>query len=210
MKVSEASLLDRQLFPKAADVLERAFYDYPFMEYCVPAAKGRQRAVSSLYSSVLHYSLRYGEVYATSETEGLACWLPPEAPFPSLWRMARAGMLALPLRFGWTGFRRLQAVDNVAEHLHREHAPGAHWYLWVIGVDPKFQGQGVAGQLMKPVFDRADRDQYRCYLETHKESNVRVYERHGFHVVSKTPVPGHPLTVWAMIRSPGVLQPSLA
>jgi ribosomal protein S18 acetylase RimI-like enzyme len=103
----------------------------------------------------------------------------------------------------------LQAVDKIAEERHHTHAPGRHWYLWVIGVDPDQQGRGVAGQLMAPVFEKADRDQLPCYLETHKPTNVAVYERYGFRVASETPVPGHPTTVFAMLRSPGAGPPNL-
>jgi hypothetical protein len=209
MTTPEAIRLDGKDFAGAADVLGRAFLDYPLMNYCVPDAERRRRAVWGLYSSVLRYALRYGEAYTTPNLDGATCWLPPNSPFPTFGRMVRSGMLSLPFSYGWTGFRRLQAVDHVAEALHRTHAPGAHWYLWVIGVEPQRQGTGVAGRLMRPVFEQADRDPFRCYLETHKESNVRVYQRYGFRVMSESPVPGHPLTVWAMVRSPGAGPPSL-
>jgi ribosomal protein S18 acetylase RimI-like enzyme len=202
MKAPEAILLGKEQLTRAAEVLARAFHDYPFMEYAVPAEEPRRRAVRSLYTGVLRYCLRYGEIYTTPAVDGLACWLPPSEPFPTFWRLVRSRMLGLPFAFGWKGFKRLQAGDHVAEQLHRTYAPGPHWYLWVIGVDPARQRTGVAGQIMQPVFARADRDKYRCYLETHKESNVSVYERYGFRVMSQTPVPGHPLKVWAMIRSP--------
>jgi ribosomal protein S18 acetylase RimI-like enzyme len=199
----EAVPLDNERFGRAAGALVRAFMDYPLMEYTVPDTTRRRRACVSLYSSVLRYTLRFGEAYTTLDVQGAAGWLPPDRPFPEFWRMARAGMLGVPFAFGWTGFQRLQAMDKVAEEQHHKHAPGPHWYLWVIGVAPEHQGRGLAGRLMQPVLDNADERQLRCYLETHKESNVPVYERYGFRVVSKTPVPGQPLTVWAMLRRPG-------
>jgi ribosomal protein S18 acetylase RimI-like enzyme len=201
----EVIRLQWQHYSHVAGVLERAFLDYTLMTYCVPEAKRRTLAVKSLYSAALRYSLRYGRVYSTPDLDGAACWLPPDSPFPTFLRMVRCGMLALPFRFGGPGFKRLQAADKVAEHLHHAHAPGPHWYLWVIGVDPARQSMGIAGRLMRPVFEEADRERYRCYLETHKESNVRTYERYGFRVVSQTPVPKHALTVWAMLRSAGAM-----
>jgi ribosomal protein S18 acetylase RimI-like enzyme len=203
MKEQEAIRLEDRHFSQVADVLLRAFLDYPLMQFAVPDERRRTGAVMGLYSSVLRYSLRYGDVYTTPDLAGAACWLPPDRPFATFWRMVRVGMLSLPLQFGWRGFGRLQAADHVAEALHHGHAPGPHWYLWVIGVDSDRQGKGVAGRLMRPIFDRADGDRLQCYLETHKESNVRVYERYGFRVVEQKPVPGQPLTVWGMVRSPG-------
>jgi ribosomal protein S18 acetylase RimI-like enzyme len=199
---SEVEYLQGKQFSPAAAVLCEAFRDYPLMRYAVPDDGRRVRAVRSLYSSVLRYSLRYGETYTTGALEGAACWLPPDNPFPTFWRMVRIGMLGVPYHFGWGGFRRLEAVDKIAEARHREHAPGQHWYLWVIGVAPAHQGKGVAGRLMRPVFEKADRDELRCYLETHKQANVAIYQRYGFRVASETPVPGSPLTLYAMLRSP--------
>jgi GNAT superfamily N-acetyltransferase len=202
MKATEAISLTADRFNGAADALTRAFLDYPLMMYAVPAEGRRQRAVRSLYTAALHYALHFGEAYTTPGLDGASCWLRPDEPFPTFWRMVRAGMLRVPFAFGWTGFQRLQAADHVAEALHRQHAPGPHWYLWIIGVEPSRQRMGIAGALMRSVFERADRDQHNCYLETHKEANVHVYQRYGFRVAEKKPVPDHPLTVWAMIRSP--------
>jgi ribosomal protein S18 acetylase RimI-like enzyme len=209
-KPAEAIPLSKEHFGPAADVLFRAFLDYPLLTYAVPDEARRRRACRSLYTSVLRYCVLFGETNTTLDLEGATCWLPPDRPFPTFWRMVRSGMFGIIPGFGWTGFQRLQAMDKVAEAEHHKHTPGPHWYLWVIGVDPPCQGRGVAGRLMQPVFERADRDGMRCYLETHKESNVAVYERYGFEVVSKTPVPNQPLTVWAMLRRPRKGAPSLA
>jgi GNAT superfamily N-acetyltransferase len=133
---------------------------------------------------------------------GAACWLPPDKTTSTLWRQARAGMLALPWHFGLAGFRRLVAYDAMAQKLHHAHAPMPHWYLAAIGVVPDRQGQGLGGALMQPILARADAEGLPSYLETHRESNVRLYERHGFEITEQAAVPGHPIPVWAMLRKP--------
>jgi ribosomal protein S18 acetylase RimI-like enzyme len=200
---SDAVLLRPDQFGQAVEVLTRAFLNYPLMLYTVPDEARRLRATRALYAAVLYYTLRYGQAYTTADLQGAAGWLPPDRPFPTFLRMVRSGMLSVPFRLGWSGLHRLQAADHVAEERHRLHAPGPHWYLWAIGVDPAHQRTGVAGRLMRPVLDRADRDALPCYLETHKDTNVKVYERYGFRVVSTNAIPGQPLTLWAMLRSPG-------
>jgi ribosomal protein S18 acetylase RimI-like enzyme len=199
---SEAVRLSEQQLGRATEILVRAFEDYPLMAYAVPAEGRRRRAVGRLYGAILRYCVRYGEAYTTAAVEGAAGWLAPDRPFPGFWRMARSGMLAVPFSFGLAGFRRLHAVDEVAQDLHHQHGAGRHWYLWVIGVDPPSQGTGVARGIVQPVLDRADEAGLSCYLETHKETNVPIYRRLGFLVVSQVPVPGHPITVWAMARPP--------
>ena len=48
----------------------------------------------------------------------------------------------------------------------------------------------------------ADADALPCYLETHKEANVRIYERYGFGVAAQSRVADYPGNIWAMTRPP--------
>src|SRR5262249_30395363 len=145
-----------------------------------PDAARRGPAVTLLYDAILWDCFRHGEVYVPVSGWGAAAWLPPEKAFSTLSRQVRSGMLKLPLRFGLKGFNRLVDYDAIAQKLHHELAAMPHWYLAAIGVEPEHQGQGVASALMQPILGRADREGLHCYLETHRESNVRLYQRHGF------------------------------
>ena len=194
--------LERAQFGRARVALGRAFYDYNLMTYAAPNERRRGPAVTSLYGSLLWDSLRWGEVFVTPSVSGVACWLPPETAHPTFIRQAMAGMLALPLRFGIAGFRKLLAYDEMAVKLHHQHAPRPHWYLSAIGVEPEFQGHGIGSAVMQPILARADAAGLDCYLETHRESNVRLYEKHGFAICQRAEVPGHPHPVWAMLRNP--------
>jgi ribosomal protein S18 acetylase RimI-like enzyme len=187
---------------QATAVLSRAFQEYPLIRFTIPNAARRPAATAALHDVVIRYCLRHGEVYTTPEVAGAACWLPPDQPFPTLFRMLRAGMHRVPFRFGWSGSLRLRAVDTLAQQLHRTHVPGPHWYLWLIGVDPEHQGKGVAAQLVQPVVQRADADHLPCYLETHKEMNVSIYQRLGFTVAQRVELPMRSGSMWGMLRPP--------
>jgi len=41
-----------------------------------------------------------------------------------------------------------------------------------------------------------------CYLETFKTVNVEIYKHLEFQLADQRPVPGSPLTLYAMIRDP--------
>jgi GNAT superfamily N-acetyltransferase len=178
----------------------RAFEDYNLMAYAKPA--DRAKAVTSLYGAILKDCFTHGEVYAYGACTGVAGWLPPSSPAPTFFRQARAGMLSLPWHFGWRGFFRLDAYDKVARRLHHDHAPMPHWFLAAIGVEPTQQGQGIGSKLMLPMLERADREGLHCWLDTHQELNVRLYQRHGFVVAERAEVPGHPIPVYGMLRPP--------
>jgi ribosomal protein S18 acetylase RimI-like enzyme len=187
-------------FAAAQDALERAFFDYPLMVYACPHEQARRRGVRSLYAVILRDAERYGEIYTTAGVEGIACWLPPGTPLPTLWREIRAGLLGLPFAFGWKAFQCLLEYGQWHTKLHHEFMKGPHWFLATIGVDPASQGKGVGSALLEAITVRADEKKLPCYLETHGERSARLYERHGFETVRLFEVPGHSVPVWAMLR----------
>lgn len=200
MNSTEISRLRSGAFNAARATMGRAFRDYNLMAYAKPAE--RLAAVSSLYGAILRDCLAHGEVYTLESTAAVAGWLPPACPAPTFVRQARAGMLSIPWHFGWRGFRILDAYDKVARRLHHDHAPMPHWFLAAIGVDADRQGQGLGSALMRPMLERADREGLHCWLDTHQEVNVRLYQRHGFAVVEQATLPGHPIPVYGMLRPP--------
>jgi predicted N-acetyltransferase YhbS len=85
---------------------------------------------------------------------------------------------------------------------HPQYAPEPHWYLAMLGVDPRWQRQGLGEALMRPVFELADRDSTPCYLEAPTLDNVRYYERRGFRVVAEGAIPESDVRIWMMRREP--------
>ena len=85
--------------------------------------------------------------------------------------------------------------------MQRLHPKQPHWYLFVLGVDPKLQGQGLGGKLLERLNERADRDGVIGYLETDRESNLRLYQRYGFQIVTDhTLARVRDLRLWTMVR----------
>lgn len=51
----------------------------------------------------------------------------------------------------------------------------------MVAVSPEAQGMGIGGKLFKVVTERADREGFKCYLESSKSvPNVEIYRRMGF------------------------------
>lgn len=199
---TEIIRLDATGYAHARLLVGRAFFDYNLMTYCLPDAASRLGPVTTVYGALMADCFRLGEVHVTRDGRGVACWIPPGVGVAGLWRQIRSGMLPVPFRFGLSGFRRLLAYDDAGQRLHHEHAPMPHWHLSVIGVEPEFQGQGIGSMLMQPMLEQADHQGLPCYLDTHQESNVRLYQRHGFEVAERRQLAGHPIPVYAMLRRP--------
>jgi ribosomal protein S18 acetylase RimI-like enzyme len=200
---------DRRVVPleahqlgRASEVMGRAFRDDQLLRYLVPDDAKRARLAPSFVGKVVRYCSSYGEVHTTPMLEGVACWLPPGGSAPTFAGMLRTGLLAEPLKFGWAGLRRFVDMVSYTEKVHEQAAPGPHWYLWGLGVEPSEQGKGIGGALMRPILARAASEGLPCYLETQNRANVPFYEKHGFEVVSDGEVPKRGLRVWAMVRDP--------
>ncbi|MGD2041509.1 MAG: GNAT family N-acetyltransferase, partial [Anaerolineae bacterium] len=143
-------------------------------------------------------------VHTTPAVEGAACWLSPGNTEITLWRILRTG---LGLQRAVASFKpqarkEFLAVLAYMDKIHKREAPGPHWYLWALGVEPGHQGQGIGSRLIQPVLARADKDGVPCYLETQTEGNVAFYQKQGFEVVSDGWVPEQEIRVWTMLREP--------
>ena len=73
--------------------------------------------------------------------------------------------------------------------------------LFFLGVEPELQGQGLGGKLLQRLNERADRDRVIGYLETDRESNLRIYQRYGFQILTDDVLPRvRDLRLWTMRR----------
>jgi GNAT superfamily N-acetyltransferase len=101
-----------------------------------------------------------------------------------------------------------EVVEEYAERLfeilglmEEKHPVERHYYLFVTGTRPEWQGRGLGSSLMAPVLEMCDRDRVPAYLEATSERNKQLYRRHGFDVTDEIPLRDGP-TMWPMWRSP--------
>ena len=193
--------LGRSHSKRAAEVLVRAFWNHPPLQYYFPDEAERERIAPYFFSLSVLNVLRYGEVHATSpDLEGIALWLPSDSYPVTVWRLLRSVPPSEILSFGRYGGSRMRELGQYIDEVHGRLAPFKHWFLQAIGVDPQFQGQGHAGKLLRRMLTRIDEAGLPCYLETLEEQNVGLYEHFGFAVAEESAIPGTSLTNWAMLR----------
>ncbi len=195
-------LSDRSRLDETAAVLAESFYDAPqFMSVWSDKAK-RKRLLPAFFRVALTDALWYGHVSVALEDDriaGVAVWLPPGHAVMTLRRQVRA---ALPLlRIALADPRAFPRLAKLGSVIDVAHPKEPHWYLVVLGVIKEKQGQGVGSYLVREGLGRSERTGYGCYLETMLESNVRLYEKHGFNIIryEESLLPGGP-PFWFMWR----------
>src|SRR5262245_13044367 len=184
----------------AAGVLARAFRDNPGMlaPFKGDSPEIRLRLLGPCIAGFTEAVLRFGSaevVKIDGAIVAVSLSFAPGAfppPFRSQFWMAKG-----PIRSGLARALRFARID---QEMRRRHPHYPHWYLWFLGVEPTKQGQGLGSMLLQTLSERAHRDGAPCYLETDKQSSVRLYEKHGYKVENEEILPGVELKLWFMRR----------
>ncbi len=127
--------------------------------------------------------------------EGAALWMTSQDPV----------LLAEARREKLEAFGRLLPPAGLANYLAMVAAMDANlpgllpegcWYLSILGVDPRLQGQGWGARLLGPGLACGQ----ASYLETFGERSLRFYRRLGYRVVGQFGEPVTSRDYWVMVR----------
>ncbi|MED5389523.1 MAG: GNAT family N-acetyltransferase [Pseudomonadota bacterium] len=185
---------------RIAQVLSRAFHQDPLFCHFFPDEQHRQPLSGLTFQFLARLASRRGEIVMPSENlEGVAVWMPSASLHRSVLDMVRFGALPM-LRQGPAAVKRQLDAGDAMQRLHHSLMPRPHAYLQLLGIDPPYQGRGLATTLLQPTLDRLDREGLPAYLDTHNANNVSLYQRFGFEVVHEGVMPGTDVRHWAMAR----------
>jgi ribosomal protein S18 acetylase RimI-like enzyme len=189
--VRNATLADSK---PLSESLARAFYDDPVFTHFLPDGATRLKKLESVMRILFKLGQPHGACYTTGNYESITLWRPPNG-----WHVPFSAYItngpALLSAFGGGIFRVLSTMDMM-EKVH-PHEP--HWYLQTIGTDPKFQGNGYGGVIMRDRLAAVDATRMPCYLESSKETNIPIYQSFGFRLTGEMQVPDGP-KIWPMWR----------
>jgi len=173
----------------AGDLLAQAFADDPLTVYTIPDPLRRRRVLAWAHTRWCAFLISIGHLFTTDNLEGIAGWFPPDSDHDiGLWTFMRAGLATAPLRFGLRNVRRVLRTNADVQRHYRKEIAGPHWILDVLGVDPRYQGRGVASALLEHTLAQTDQAHVPSYVITHNLHNVAFYERFGFQLLSSTPL----------------------
>ena len=189
---------------RAGAAMADAFSLDPLWQKIFEGESDLDRKYRACFEVPVRHSLKYGEVYATSEgLEGIAAVLPGRFSRMSLWRMFRAGALGSAMRMGVNAGRRMAELRVLDSDRARITGGRPYVYLQMLGVTTAHQGQGLGGSLLRALIERCDGEGLPIYLETETEENVRLYEHFGFDLMQRITLDRLALPMWEMLRQPG-------
>jgi len=203
IKTNQLFDINSDCINQASLILNQLFANYPLHIGFFPKDSQRERKSRIFLEFALRYSIKFGIAQAISPRfEGIALWLPPSKKNFEFSKTLRSGTFA-----GWVQLSKdfLLHVLPIANHLEsiRLHViREPHWYLLYIGVECEYQGKGYSTKLINHMLEKIDTSKKYCYLETHTEKNVQIFQRFGFQVADVSRIPTTDITNWAMLRPP--------
>jgi ribosomal protein S18 acetylase RimI-like enzyme len=184
----------------AAKVLEQAFYTDPMLNFFYGDMINKPGRLNWFFRTTFRLAALYGACLSTADKDGVLMMLPPDQTKMTPGKMYKSGLLAAPFKMGWASFSRMMTFMDFSEKEHKAATSSDHYYLMTVGVLPERQGQGVGKKLMNRALEIVDADKAQCYLETQNKTNVPIYQKFGFEVVSDKEIPGRGLHNWGMLR----------
>jgi ribosomal protein S18 acetylase RimI-like enzyme len=195
MTISTAILSDHD---ESIERLAEAFAQDPITGFLLRADPGYRERVANFFSLLMRARIALGmPVLVARSADGVHGAVMGYATVHPDW--------PADLSEEWDRFEKSipGMTDRMAvyEGIAAKFKPAVpHYYLGVIGVDPRLQGRGLGKQLLDAFCALSDDDKLSggVYLETAQQSNVGFYERCGFEEVGRGSLGS--ATLWCMYR----------
>ncbi|MET9897767.1 GNAT family N-acetyltransferase [Streptomyces sp. NPDC006446] len=191
---------DRELVVR---LLDKAFQDDPVSNWVFPDAAHRRATHPKLMAAFTDVVLAEGRVDLAEDGSACALWLSlPDGDHGDTTEGDGADEDG-PAQLRAAVDPDNERVELIGQLTADVHPVGrAHAYLWMIGVAPERQGEGLGSALIESVLERCDREGLAAYLEASNDGSRALYERLGF-VLTGRPLdlPDGP-RMWPMWRDP--------
>jgi GNAT superfamily N-acetyltransferase len=178
---------------RATAVITMAFSGDPIVRWVFPQAHQYLTYWPRFVSGFGGRAFENSTAHHADSFCGVALWLPPGVG-PD--EEAMGGVLEEGIPASRQG-----EIFALVEKMGPFHPGEPHWYLPLMGVDPRKQGQGYGSALMQYALKTCDQQGVQAYLEATSPGNKRLYERHGFEETGVIQVGSSP-PMWPMVRKP--------
>jgi len=167
-------------------LMAECFINNPAIAYLIQKDDKRIRCMAEeLYPDIVRLCIRQGNVwgrYQSQKLVGAALWISPKNS-KALLQWLGTWRVGFKL---WRGLNKASRLitDYYAylEKLIRDQCPDNAWILWSVFVHPDTQRKGIGSELLKNMLQTVDYEQSKCWLFTHKDTNVEFFKRQAFDV----------------------------
>ena len=199
-EITELYIMDKKDINKFAESAALAYKDYPLFKYLTQNRCEHKVIKNIIAASINSMSGNVISLSSEKDANAIAMFLPPNYTGAKAIPFLIGGGIKLLFTTPLSIFFRLLRYENHAMRLKKKYTNHKCWYLYNVTVKPEHQRKGMSSIVLKPMFKYLDRIGQDCYLETHKEENVQIYEHYGFELLEVSKIPKTDIVQYSMLR----------
>lgn len=187
---------------KFAECAALAYDNYPLFDYIMNGKSDLKVLKAILHPSFSSVEKETIGLSLNENADAIAIFAPPKYKGSKTIPFMLSGGIKLMFMAPPSTFLRLLRYEGHAMKLKKEFTHHETWYLYNVTVKPESQGKGYCSEILRPMFDYFDATGQSCYLETHSEENIKLYEHYNFELLDVSYIPKSKVKHYAMLRKP--------
>jgi hypothetical protein len=176
--MKKANYYDKDL---VVNILTKSFEKNQSVNYIVKQDKKRIKRVRALMDYSFEVCYMFGDVFLSNNEKACALILYPDKKSTTF----KSVLLNLKLAFSCIGIKNIKRVLSRESKIKQLYPKAIMSYLWFIGVDPEYQGQGIGNNLLDNIIKESDKKQRPVYLETSTIKNLPWYKKFDFKIYNE-------------------------
>ena len=147
--------ISKSLYPSAAQLVATSFFDNPAHIYLCPNDKTRMEQLAWLLGTNLKLQLNLGaESFCLADNSivrAMGFWTKPNQIKVGLTEKVKGGLLKVPFKMGWSGFKRVMEVSaDIENHLVQTMGTTQPYhYLNNMVVQENMRGKGLGFNILE-------------------------------------------------------------
>jgi len=209
--LAKVTPISKSLYPSAAQLVATAFFDNPAHIYLCPDGKTRMEQLTWLLGTNLKLQLKLGAesfcIADNSIVRAMGFWTKPNQIKVGLAEKVKGGLLKVPFKMGWSGFKRVMEVSAGIENqlVQTMGTQQPYCYLNNMVVQEDMRGKGLGFNILeKQITTIQSKEKDAIFaLSTQRYWTVKFYERLGFEILLEEKIGQGELafTNWTMKKS---------
>mgnify|MGYP006297002569 CR=1 FL=1 len=178
--------VDANAYDEVADILTEALLSDPLFVWFIRNDGKKQKACKKMFKTILEKYYSQSIIYKDKSSNSSSIWIDSND-------LLQSSNMSIPMKFrflfhaiGWCSISRLTRYLKMVKLQEVNHPPEYHHYLWLVGVRPAVQGQGLGTRILTHHLNVLDNKGIPAYLEFSNEINAPFYRRLGFSKINET------------------------
>ncbi len=163
------------------DILTKSFDTNQSVNYIVKQDQKRIKRVNALMDYSFQVCYLFGNVFLSEDKKACALVLYPDKKKTTL----KSILLDVKLILNCIGIENIKKALARESKIKQKQPKDQMYYLWFIGVEPKYQNEGIGSDLLDDIIRDSDHKERPIYLETSTLKNLPWYKKFGFQVYNE-------------------------